>query len=176
MITLPSPADDSCLRSFSSAMVFLAGLTLTILHGFVLDSGIPGLVWGVVLVTPLIGLLWPRAAVLPYRVWNKAGHKLAQCASRFLLMICFYVIFVAVGKSGSKLALLPTMQSLWLPRGSLPAAAYQTRDRGWILDYLSWSIASNNYWACCFLPFLIFLALLDTGQRESFPSGIYTLF
>jgi hypothetical protein len=125
--------------------------------------------------------------LLPYRVWNRLARDFAHYASLLLMGICFYIIFVAVGRAGSSLRLArPTAtQSLWVPRKTLAPTTYGNQHaiategslkKGQIASLFSWALHSGNLWTCCLLPFLILLSLFETEQENSVPAGIYTLF
>jgi hypothetical protein len=102
--------------------------------------------------------------------------------------ICFYMIFVTVGRTGGSLRLArpDATQSLWLPRGTLTPRAYVSQhsaateaspEKGWIWAFLSWALRSDTVWALSLLPFFILLSALQIDQKKSnFPANIYTLF
>jgi hypothetical protein len=104
------------------------------------------------------------------------------------MRICYYIILVAVGQSGSPLNLAypPSPEPLWLPRGTLAPSAYRSQygvatrtssEQGWVAAFLSWAAQSGNFWAFSLLPFFILLAALQTGREKgNFPANIYTLF
>jgi hypothetical protein len=104
------------------------------------------------------------------------------------MRICYYIIFVAVGRSGSSLSLAypSSPKSLWLPRGTLAPSAYVSQhggttmafpEKGWMAAFLSWASQSGNVWAFSLLPFFILLAALQIDQKKShLPTNIYTLF
>ncbi len=129
----------------------------------------------------------PYLAVLPYRAWNKIGRIFGHYAHLFLLKIIFYVILIAVGRTGSHLRLQRSeeSESQWIERETVSTDAYHTQyrvpgahsfDRSWTFTFISWSIRSGNFWTVFLFPFIFLLSSLDTGQEENFPAGIYTLF
>ena len=139
------------------------------------------------LVLALPGLRRPRMMYIPYRIWIELVGRLASCARVVLMGICYYLIFVAVGQTGSSLRLKrpPSTQSLWVGRGTLPPIAYGSQShlstgklsqKGWVYNYLSWAFKSGNFWAGYLLPFLLLLSALETDDQGSVPDDIYTLF
>jgi Saxitoxin biosynthesis operon protein SxtJ len=186
MITLP-PAQRRYLISFWIVISLSGGLLVGFLL-WVVESPRSSS-WGVVLayVSILGGLLRPEALALPYRAWNRLARDFARCARILLLGICFFVIFVAVGRTGSSLKLTRSApaESLWTPRKTLVPAAFRSQyagtitespKKGWILSLISWTIRSGNVWACCLIPFLVLLSALNTDQESDFSADIYTLF
>jgi hypothetical protein len=134
----------------------------------------------------LPGLLWPPVAIPAYAVWNKLAREFARYARTSLMGICFYVIVVAVGRSGASLRLSrpDSGQSLWVRRQDSTGArngferviATDESSKNWIRNFFRWSARSRNLWACGVLPFLILLSALDPEQDTTVPKEIYTLF
>src|SRR5690606_30865855 len=106
----------------------------------------------------------------------------------WLTGICFYIVVVAVGQTGSSLALARsrTGTSCWvehLPHAtSTPdhVAAHNIEtlpSRSWLKDFCIWATQRGHGWALCLLPFLLLLTLLGSEEEEQvFPGSIYTLF
>ena len=100
--------------------------------------------------------------------------------------ICFYVIVVAVGRSGASLRLArpDSGQSLWVRRqdplgartASNGSSPRMNTSKSWIRNFLKWSARSSNLWACGVLPFLVLISALDPEQDNTVPKEIYTLF
>ena len=185
MITLPAYwARRAWLRSFWLAVSLVGGLfTGALLACLASPRWVAmGGVAAVVLAVP--GLLWPRLVSLPYRVWNKLAREFARYAGLWLMAICFYIIFVAVGRVGSSLALLPSPTgSLWTAREAQEREGWQgirpeeSLRKGWIAAFISWAARSGNWWACCLLPFLMMLAAFESEpETNGLPTSIYTLF
>jgi len=140
------------------------------------------------LVLAFPGLLRPQIVSIPYLAWNKLAREFARCSRILVMGICYYVIFAAVGRAGSKLMLSRPLssRSLWIPLEALSPAAYVNQysvikdnspGEGWISTYLLWAVRSGNLWACCLLPFLLLLSALESDQNTSeFPTSTYTLF
>ena len=186
-LSLPSRPNRQLLRSFWLAISVISGLVgagaawLAGLDAWVLVG--LGVIF--VLVTP--GMARPRAVSLPYRIWNSLAQGYARTTRLFLMGICFYTVFLAVGRTRSGLWLRqpdPTT-STWLPRAVFPASSYGARStsqgdarHGWLRGLFSWSIRSkNNAWAISLAPFLVLYRMLDFEEAESeAPSDIYTLY
>jgi hypothetical protein len=144
-----------------------------------------GLLVGLIVAVP--GLVRPQAVRMPYRIWRGAGRRYASGARVVLNGICFYLVILATGATGSSLKLgrQPTSQSLWEPRGATPPSSYfdqhntancngSTRLRG--PAFLSWALTSGNWWALALLPPLMLLALLEPDDEAGDSLNLYTLF
>jgi hypothetical protein len=191
MISLPFPPNHVWLKSFWLVMsaaggILIGAVLFRLLVPLWLASAVAG-TGAVVLAVP--GLLWPQIASRPYRAWNKLGCIFARNARRWLLLICYYLVFVAVGRIGASLRLSRPViaKSQWIPRHSYTPSTYGYGTRGviveespyrrWISSFLAWATSTHNEWVCCLLPFLLLYAALESEQEESsFPIGIYTLF
>jgi len=185
-VILPPARRYSILIAFWLALSVLAGITISaIVSIWISPTQAPlGLIAVPVLALP--GLLWPQLAILPYGAWNKLAATFARYARTWLMGICFYVIVVAVGRSGASLRLSrpDAGQSLWLRRqdstggqnGFERVVATDEQSRSWIHNFLKWSAKSRSLWACGVLPFLILLSALDHEEENTVPKEIYTLF
>lgn len=145
---------------------------------------------GVILALLLIGVgvLKRRKLSRLYAAWNDMARKVAQVAQVWVEGVCFYTVFLAVGRTGASLRLArpePAANSLWTARKTLSPSAYIYRQRktgdsfaqqSWTSGFVSWSAGSGNLWACCLLPFLLLLRALDTEADSEFPDDIYTLY
>jgi hypothetical protein len=186
MLSLPSPLWRVWLLSFWLVISVMSGLVLGIFAGLCIAP-----LWSVVgvLAAPLLavpGLLWPKIVMLPYRLWNRLARDFVRYARMILTAICFCIIIV-VGRLGSSMMVSrPSAgQSLWIPRGTLSPMAYASQHasvtahlprQNWIAQFFTWTIRSGNLWACCLLPFLLLLALLEPEYEPHILTDIYTLF
>jgi hypothetical protein len=187
MRSLPFPANFALLKSFWLVMSLASGFFMgSLMSLFTTSFGLPLTVVGT-LVVAIPGLLQPQIASLPYRTWNKLGHTLAYHVQQWLLLLCFYLVFIAVGRAGSLLRLSRPRdtKSHWLSRENQSAmygsshsiTIEQSPHRHWISLFLKWAIGTNNWWACCLLPFLLLCAAVESEREENTVSdGIYTLF
>jgi hypothetical protein len=186
-LILPPANRGRRLLSFWLVMSFLIGV-LTSFVLLVRGSAVGG-GFSLLLIPALFVPIWfhPELASFPYRAWNKMARAFGYHARQFILGTIFYVILIAVGRSGSLLQLAKPSpyESLWIPREPLAPAAYhvehkvpmeQFLSRGWLHNFLLWASKSGNFWLLFLLPFLLFLSAFDTEQEESYPAGIYTLF
>ena len=187
MIILPSKPRHVWLMSFWLASSILCGLLFGALFALFVSPRWFGLGGMLALVLALPGLLRPQVASMPYQAWNKLARAFSRAARLLLMGICFYVLVVAVRRSGASLRLArPTSaKSLWVPRGTLSPTAYahqysvtgqEPPRQGWLRTYLSWAMRSGNLWAVGLLPFLLMLMILEPERENSFPANIYTLF
>jgi hypothetical protein len=187
-IDLPSPPRRTRLMSFWLVSSAVSGVLVGILSALLVAPEWIGTGVILALLMAVPGFLWPQFVSRPYQVWNRLARYFARRACLVLIGVCYFVIFVAVGRAGSSLQILrPTFSSsLWLPRGTLTPAAYFHQydvtvkgfpQTGWVRSYFSWALGSGNVWAVCLLPFLLLLKSLQVDQKSSsFPTNIYTLF
>lgn len=188
MITLPSRPRRAWFMGFWLAIGLCSGLFIGLLAVWLISP--PWFALGVipVLVLAGAGLLWRQVIRRAYAVWNRLALHFGRTAQLLLMGICFYIIFVAVGRTGTGLRLAhpPPGTSLWVPRGTLAPHAYASQhgagdgmslQKGWVVMFLSWAVRSGNFWAVSLVPFFILLSALQVDQSESsFPANIYTLF
>jgi len=186
MITLP-PSDPVCLRSFS-VLIGAFGALLIVAFLFLSGTDSPlslGAALGFVLSLP--GLLWPKVMSWPYRAWNKLALEFARWSGLLLMVISFYIVLVAVGRTGSYLKLHQpdSDESSWVPRQTLAPKAYQAQypntarlplETGFVFPFVSWAVRSGNFWACFLFPFIWLFSALDSPREHDLPSDIYTLF
>jgi hypothetical protein len=141
--------------------------------------------WGVAgLALPLPALVWPKWLEIGVRAWNK-GVRLSTVVLRaYVLRVGYYLLFAAVGRTGSSLDLGTRNgdPSLWISR-SRHALAFGDASRpaapgGWWGRELLASVRSpGRAWQACLLPVvLLLLVLRDEGQESALPSSTYTLY
>lgn len=191
MILLPMPARPAFLRSFWLVIYVSSGLLIGVLCSLLGPSwfscGLPMLLAAFTLAIP--GLVWPQLGLWPYRAWNRLVRTLAFYVRHLLMGFAYLLVVVPVGLTKSSLLVsrLHSGQSMWVARKTLPCTAYRrqdtivmddepSKDKGWISPFLSWAFRSGNIWACCLLPFLILLAVLQTDEEKAVSIDIYTLF
>jgi hypothetical protein len=190
MIVLPPfPPRRAWLMSFGLVMSLVSGLLIGALLSLRMSPCWFAVGVVVALMLSLPGLLWPQTVSIPYRVWNKLAYEFSRFARLWLTGICFYIVFVTVGRLGSsfKLASLAADESLWVSREISAPAAYgsshgiireEPSEEGWVSAFVSWAMQSGNGWACCLLPFLMLLSAFESEQQEEsdLPTHTYTLF
>lgn len=187
-MTLPSAPNRVWLLSFWSAVSLLIGLITGMLLWVLISPLWSGLGVIVALASTGSGLLILRKLSMPYRAWNGLARRFARFAQSWVAAICFYAVFVAVGRAGASLDLArpdSNTGSLWVSRETLEPSAYLCRykttaqgptQRNWMSTYLAWTAGSGSPWAACLLPFLILLRAFETEAESDFPSNIYTLY
>lgn len=187
MIILPSPPRRASLISFWLAISVICGLLFGVFSSLLISPRLLGTGAILTFVLALPGLLWPSAISIPYKVWNKLAHYFSQVAVLLLNGICFYIVLVAVGRTGSSLLLTrpPSGKSLWVPRKTLSSDAYpsqywlrapETHDKPWFVTFCLWAKNSGNLWAVSLLPFLILLSAFEIHAGRRLPTNIYTLY
>jgi hypothetical protein len=136
----------------------------------------------------IIGLWSPRLIFRPYRLWNKLAAILAYYVRLWIMGVCFYLVFVAVGRTGSPFPIgkSRTVPSRWVKRALQASYASEkcagqsievSPPQSWGRDFYTWTMQTGNWWALCLLPCLFVLALLESEEEESaFPASMYTLF
>jgi hypothetical protein len=186
MVLLPT-ARAAYLKSFSLSLGLasvLLGCGLS--YGFGPRTPIV-LIAGAAALYFLLGIVRPSIMARPYKLWNSAARYFARGARLILMSICFYVVFLAVGRAGTALKLARPMadQSLWTAKTMIaPAASHYEfssienglTQKGWFRSYLDWSKTSGQLWALFLVPFLAMLASVEIYTDRRFPAGVYTLF
>ena len=183
MITLPTPRRAQ-LRAFW--LVQSACAAIVVASAGALLGGRRYLWLGFVaaVLFLLCGFRWPSFVARLYVAWERSAEWYAKAARRLTLKICYYVVFAAVGRVGSRIERNSGNESLWVRRSTLAAEAYASQcdvpipvfSRSWAISYLTWARASGNLWAAGLLPFLMLIAALDTQESNEYPVAIYTLF
>lgn len=134
------------------------------------------------------GLIWPQIATIPYQAFNKLVRGLIRFTNESLLLVCFFVIYIAGGKKSSffKMARPNESQSLWVSRCSDSSGVYDMDSgaslmefphRSWFYPLVRWIIKSGNWWMYCLLPYMILLNYFKK-EKVSAPvsENIYTLY
>jgi len=188
--SLPSSPTTVWLRSFWLVMSLSSGLLVGALSALLFSF--PWYALGIVVALGLAlpGLLRPQRASMPYRAWNTLAHIYIRYAYNGLLLIWFYIVFMAVGHSGApslRLAHPLAAESLWVLRGveavtsshgSHHTTIEEALHRSWVSAFLAWATRTSNWWAYCLLPFFMLLAPLvrELDDDSPFPVDIYPLF
>jgi len=186
-IALPSEDRQVFVRSLWLSLAALSALTMIVLAAW-LRSPIAfaaALVVGGVL--GYVAFSVPMLAWRVYRAWNRrAVFPVGLFARRVVSGMCFFITFVAVGRSGSTLERARRgNRSAWVPRKPQPAISYKatfiTREavpsRTWFMEYTRWARGTGNAWSIVLIPFLAVLQILpDKEQMGDAPENIYTLF
>jgi hypothetical protein len=182
-ITLPPPSRGR-LCSFWLVQSACAGFLAVIVGKAtgVRQSALAGISLG--LLMALAGYGWPNAVLGMYHKWDRWAATYAAWASRLLLKICYLVVFTLVGRAGSRMTRDRKRQSMWTPRTTAAAEAYESQSdlllasgsQGWVRGYVGWASKSGHLWAVGLLPFLILIAALDPERSQGSPGSLYTLF
>src|SRR6476469_1633241 len=172
IFALPSTNRRGMVRSFGVVIGFLAGAVLagagTALHQlWVCWLGMALGLW--------LGLLGFYRESLLWKIYWKWNHLLVRpitaVCREVVIRVCYFIVFVAVGRSGSRLRLYAEVgrESFWTTRDSLDTEVEASglsfrRGKGnvfnWITDYLRWAFRSGNCWAVALLPFLLLIRWL----------------
>ena len=118
MMTLPVPLHRARLMSFWLVLCVACAILFGGIAWSCCSLGWSAVVVVVMLGCAIIGLWSPRLIFRPYRLWNKLATILAYYARLWLMGICFYLVFVAVGQTGSSFPLggPQTVSSRWVKR------------------------------------------------------------
>jgi hypothetical protein len=142
--------------------------------------------WGVGAAAALIlpGVVWRPWFEAGVWVWNGSVHRAAAALRTCLLVVCYYILFLAVGRSISSLdpAGHERGSSGWLVRnrnaphwGDAIPSVTDSRAGDRLLG--SFVRIPGNRWAITLFPFVFFLRLLRDEQQENVvPSSTYTLY
>lgn len=186
-VALPSPEGRLQVRSFWLTLgVVAAGVWLgnawwrDAPHAVAPGVGVGGLL-------ALVPFIHEGVARRVYAGWNRRlVRPIGVALARVVMWTCFFIIFVAVGRAGSRMSLAAAAgASTWTPRTSLPPDAYRALSAhasshgasgAWISDYLRWATETGNLWSASLLPFLIVLRLLPRDEEKAAPANLYTLF
>jgi hypothetical protein len=184
-IILPNHGRRAWVRAFSAT----AGLGIAIATAVAVRLGLQWTVALCVVLPVAAGVgatLRPREAAVAYRLWNLMARAYARVARAVLLALCYMVLFTVVGIAGSSVRLQRPRagESLWFPRSTLATSTYWSQseqpDRPWShhrwIGMFVWAFRSGNSWAVLLIPFLMLVAVLEHGEEQRFPAGIYTLF
>jgi hypothetical protein len=189
MLTLPPyPPRQAYLKSFWLIMSLAGGVLAGTLSPSLAAPGRLVIGAAVAVLLALPGAWRPDSAAIPYRVWNKLAYAFTHLARLWLMGVCFYIVCILVGRTGSALVLArpPADGSLWVRRQrSAPAMGAfahglmmeESGKRGWVSQFIAWAGQSGHGWACSLLPFLALLSAMEGEQEGSdFAANIYTLF
>ena len=141
-----------------------------------------GAAGGACLLVP--GLFWRQWFETGVWVWNGSMRRAAAALRTCTLVVCYYTLFAALGRSGSSLELLLRQPdaSRWAPlkRGSpwIGNEGSPASDRvEWYQGLYTCARTTGNGWVVCLLPIVLLLILLRDEQQESaLPSSTYTLY
>jgi uncharacterized membrane protein len=185
-VALPVEERRVLVQGLWISVALLGALSLALL-GLVLGSS--GLLLAAVVAGVLsaaISATAPSLAWRAYSAWNRRlAYPVSRLARHIITLICFYVTFTAVGRTGSRLPLAPHRSgTAWAERTTQPADSYRSTfngrvpavSGGWMIDYIRWARQTGNTWSITLLPFLAVLRLLPDERESTAPENIYTLF
>ena len=151
--------------------------------------GLPWIAAGIVVSIAIaaLGFYAPLIAKGPCKLWMRSVDLYCRVTRLAVKAICFFVVFVLVGRTKSSLLLARPVGggSVWHKRDTLTASTYPYESENitekvgpltWRSAYMSWCHASGNRWAVLLLPYLLLLDLLEPEQERALPANIYTLF
>lgn len=187
-LTLPSEERQALLRSFWFTLSAMAAAPWLALAWWFHAANFAVLALGIAVLGSLVPFARQDLAWRLYRAWDRRlVRPFASIAARIVMRICFFVIFVAASKAGSRLPLAAHggASTSWTSRGSLSPDAYRTLfaagstsgpSGAWIPNYLRWARQTGNLWSASLLPFLAVLRLLPLDEDKASQGNIYTLF
>jgi hypothetical protein len=189
MVTMPP---YHCRRAWLRSFWLIASGVVGIVCGFILAAAggahAPGAGALVAAAMAVPGLIWPQAASVPFRAWNRLAGAFAAAARLYVTRVCLYTIFPAVGLLGSSMKMdsRDVVESGWTRRRHAGTIAFRSpadldsqaaQERNWFRTYLSWAARSENRWSFGLVPFLMLLALVEEDVATSRPEhDIYTLY
>ena len=124
------------------------------------------------------GLIWTDGPLFLYRGWNKAADVVAAVGQWWVLAIIHYLVFVVVGRAGSRLDLAPSRGSMWRPYARSATANGTPEPRvGWVRRFAREGRGRGRGWWIPIMPLLLILSLFVTDTAdEDIPSNVYTLY
>jgi hypothetical protein len=188
MIPLTLPAEERRLyvRSFWITLTALAALPWLALSVWTQSVLMAAIGLALAAIAGLVIVVREKVVWTLYRHWNyRLVRPVSRLIARLVTATCFFVIFVAVGKTSAARIVQQGRPLAWTPRATLPPDAYGAMFAGvtsgsssgpWVVDYLSWAWRSGNLWCVSLLPFLMVLRLLPRKQTTATPANVYTLF
>lgn len=189
MINLPSPRYGFLVAFWLIITVFGGGLFSTALY--IIAPGWVPLGIGLTLLLPMVlfvpGMRRKQMIYIVYRLWNGLATRICSIAQVFIMGICFYIVFVAVGRAGSFLLLDKphSDQSLWFPRETISLKSLKSQGtvseeslnkQNWVSEIFSWICQTKNFWAVGLIPFFVLLSVFEKNKEAEMPTDIYTLF
>jgi hypothetical protein len=183
-ITLPQGYRRSVLRSFWASISVGAGVSIAFLAA---GCGWPApLAWGgagAAIVGTLV-LSHEHVVRRLHGAWNnRVVRPVARWCVQYLLRLCFFIVFVAAGRAGSRMVLTTGGAGGWKTRqvaaergGSWLDAAASAPPGSWTRSYIRWAVGSGNAWSISLLPFLLLVRLLAAEEESAATANIYTLF
>lgn len=145
--------------------------------GLILTLGIALLEW------------WKNNSTLfIYNFWNRVAGYYLKLINYLLLAVCLRFIFTAVGLAGSdrNFVSFEDNESMWKSRKTVERdyidlqynRFYKRSKRpdNWIINYINWSLSSENKWQIILLPFLMLLSIHISEAGDQSVTSNYTLF
>lgn len=137
---------------------------------------------GIVVLFP--GIVWRPWFEFGVRGWNKVVRGLTAAMRAYVLKVCYYVVFNAVGQAGSALDLAARDDvSRWIRRNKRSGEGFGFLHRtgsaagGHEQSLLALAGSPGRAWLVCLMPVVMLLMLLrDEAQDSSLPSSTYTLY
>ena len=184
-ITLPPGHRRAVLRSFWTWISLGLGLGVSLL-ALVLGCRFP-VVWGLAIAVALGILSFTHEEFVRrlHGAWNyRLVRPVARLCSRGIMAVCFFIVFVATGRAGSRFAFASREGSGWSTRTSLAPEQYLSpfdgrgvhSNDGWLRSYLRWAWQTGNAWSVSLVPFLWLVRLLSQEEEKAPEANIYTLF
>lgn len=183
MIYLPLPATDVRLKSLWLVMSLGVGLLLSYPLSLLLT--IPWLILtpAFIFLIAIPGMVRPQNATLLYRMHNAGARIFSHYAKEFLLLVCFCIMSIALGKKFSTLnsTSLLECQSHWSLRGTQDVEKetiiIDVKPKGLVRNFGHWTMTSGYWWMILLLPFLTLLSIFESEPRTyRVPDNIYTLY
>jgi hypothetical protein len=175
-ITLPPSHRRTALRSFWASIAVGTAICAA-LFAYALGWRVP-LAWGIagMVVVGSFAFTQEQLARRLYNAWNnRLVLPVSEWCARYVMRLCFFVVFVAAGRAGSAITSSPAAGVTgWEPRG--PAGVSLALRGGWIRAYATWAVRSGNAWSLSLLPFLLLLRVLAVERDSAAAVNIYTLF
>jgi hypothetical protein len=175
----------SFLRAEVKAFWILATIVVAVVlwaTSAALGARMPWMWAGAALFLPLPRVVYAEWFELGVRAWNKCTRLVVIALQAFVLKVCYYLLFAAVGSVGSSLdrAQAGGDVSGWIARRNL-AAGENRRTRSTLRQSAHGLFAAvqrpGSVWMIFLVPVVLLLRMLAHGQQDTAPSSsTYTLY
>ena len=103
------------------------------------------------------------------------------------MAVYFYIALIFMGRGDSFKSLKQSSYkaSMWTPwvtpeqdmySGHIGIKSINPYQKHWIYSFIKWAKKPHHLWAFSLLPFILLFRVLQTDQKSSFPSSMYTLY
>ena len=189
MLYLPKSRSTPALVSFGIVTAVLGLVGCLLAHAFLIASPLwfaAALVWLTALGAVLaLNVLWLEK---PYDLYNRLiGRVVIGPIRCWILAVTFGVVMLVNRPFAGRIREIregrdstwheKVTQTLLGGSGSSDVAIDETRDTRWLSAWIGWIRQTGNWWMLALTPFVLALAIFDTGEeRPKVSSETYSLY